>query len=341
MILDETIGDPQVEGPPGDARYLMFSCTKALTAGAVWQLLADGSLKLDTRAGDLIPEFATNGKEVVTVEQLLTHTSGFPTAPIGPRDWATREGRLERFAKWRLNWEPGTRFEYHPGAAHWVLAELIERVTGTDFREVINGRVLDPLGLDRVRVGVPEGQHRDVAPVVAVGESATAAEIEAATGLKGIDVGEVTDEALVTLSQPVNLAVGVPGGGAVGPAREMALYYQAMLHNPGGLWDPEWLADATGRIRCTLPDPMVGVAANRSLGLGIAGDDGKAAFRQNFGRTCSPRTFGHAGAGGQIAWADPESGLSFVYFTNGLDANLIRQARRGVALSSIAATAAT
>ena len=85
---------------------------------------------------------------------------------------------------------------------------------------------------------------------------------------------------------------------------------------------------------------MVGVAANRSLGLGIAGDDGKAAFRQNFGRTCSPRTFGHAGAGGQIAWADPESGLSFVYFTNGLDTNLIRQARRGVALSSIAATAA-
>ena len=63
----------------------MFSCTKALTAGAMWLLLADGSLKLDTRAGDLIPEFATNGKEVVTVEQLLTHTSGFPTAPLGPR----------------------------------------------------------------------------------------------------------------------------------------------------------------------------------------------------------------------------------------------------------------
>ena len=84
---------------------------------------------------------------------------------------------------------------------------------------------------------------------------------------------------------------------------------------------------------------MIGVASNRSLGLGIAGDDGNAVFRQNFGRTASPRTFGHAGAGGQIAWADPETGLSFVYFTNGLDANVIREGRRGVALSSRAAVA--
>jgi CubicO group peptidase (beta-lactamase class C family) len=337
VILDVTLGDPAVEGPAGDARYVMFSCTKALTAGAMWLLLADGSLKLDTRAGDVIPEFATNGKDVVTVEQLLLHTSGFPTAPIGPPDWATREGRLARFSRWRLNWEPGTRFEYHPTAAHWVMAELIEQVTGTDFREVINGRVLDALGLHRLRVGVPESEQGDIAPVVTVGEPPSPEELEAATGLKDLDLGEVTDEALVTMSQPENLTVGIPGGGGVGSARDLALYYQALLHDSAGLWDPEWLADATGRIRCTLPDPMVGVAANRSLGLGIAGDDGQAAFRQNFGRTVSGRAFGHAGAGGQIAWADPESGLSFVYFTNGLDAHLIRQGRRGVALSSLAA----
>jgi CubicO group peptidase (beta-lactamase class C family) len=339
VILDITLGDPGIEGPPESARYLMYSSTKALTAGAVWQLLADGSLKLDTRAGDVIPEFATNGKEVVTVEQLLLHTAGFPMAPLGPPDWASREKRLERFAKWRLNWEPGTRFEYHPSAAHWVLAELIERVTGTDFRQVIHERVLDPLGLHRLRVGVPRAEQGDIAPVSTVGEPPTAEELEAALGIANLDPGEVTDAALVTLGQPENLEVGVPGGGGVGPASEMALYYQALLHNPGGLWDPEWLADATGRIRCTLPDPMIGVPANRSLGLGIAGDDGQAAFRQNFGRTCSPRTFGHAGAGGQIAWADPETGLSFVYFTNGLDAHVLRQGRRGVALSSLAAVA--
>jgi CubicO group peptidase (beta-lactamase class C family) len=68
----------------------------------------------------------------------------------------------------------------------------------------------------------------------------------------------------------------------------------------------------------------------------IAGDDGRGNER-GFGKTGSPRSFGHGGAGGQIAWADPDSGLSFAYTTNGLDQHAVRQWRRGSALSSIAA----
>ena len=91
----------------------------------------------------------------------------------------------------------------------------------------------------------------------------------------------------------------------------------------------------TGHVRNRFVDPLVGVPILRTLGLVTAGDDGKASYR-GFGKTGSPRRFGHNGAGGQLAWADPETGLSFVYLTNGLDAHPIRQARRGVALSSIA-----
>jgi CubicO group peptidase (beta-lactamase class C family) len=58
------------------------------------------------------------------------------------------------------------------------------------------------------------------------------------------------------------------------------------------------------------------------------------------GRTCSPGTFGHNGAGGQIAWADPATGLSFAYVTNGLDRDPLRQGRRGTAVSSLAAVCA-
>ena len=129
----------------------------------------------------------------------------------------------------------------------------------------------------------------------------------------------------------------MPGGGGVTRAADLALFYQALLTNPGDLWDADVLADATGNVRNRFPDPWFGVAANRTLGLVVAGDDGNAHMRMNFGRTVSPRAFGHAGAGGQIAWADPETGISFCYLTNGLDAHVLREARRGLALSSRAA----
>ena len=81
---------------------------------------------------------------------------------------------------------------------------------------------------------------------------------------------------------------------------------------------------------------MIRRLANRSLGLVIAGDSDRT-FR-GFGHTNSSRTFGHMGAGGQVAWADPETGISFGYCTNGCDRNPLRQGRRGVGLSSRAAS---
>jgi CubicO group peptidase (beta-lactamase class C family) len=80
----------------------------------------------------------------------------------------------------------------------------------------------------------------------------------------------------------------------------------------------------------------MGTPANRSLGLIIAGDDGKAGAR-GMGHTVSARAFGHNGAGGQIAWADPATGLSFCYLTNGLDQDELRQWRRTTGIGSRAA----
>ena len=118
-------------------------------------------------------------------------------------------------------------------------------------------------------------------------------------------------------------------------ASDLARFYQALLHDPLGLWEPALLADTTGRVRNRLPDRLTGVPANRTLGLVQAGDDGQSAMR-GMGRTVSARAFGHNGAAGQIAFADPETGLSFGYCTNGIDADVIRQWRR---VSSIASKA--
>jgi CubicO group peptidase (beta-lactamase class C family) len=331
----ETVGaaDP-------DTRYVIFSATKAFVASAVWLLIGDGSLEIDRRVADYIPEFATNGKDVVTVEQVMLHTSGFPRAPLGPPAWADRDRRLEAFAKWRLNWEPGTAHEYHPTSAHWVLAELIERISGRDYRDFVHERVTGALGLPRV-VGIPPDEQDNIAELSLCGEPASPEELEVIFGVLELPVTEVTDDALLSFNRSDVRAVGVPGGGGVATAATVALFYQALLHNPDGLWDPDVLADATGRVRNTFPDLLaLGAPANRALGVVVAGDDGNA-NRRGFGHTQSPRTFGHNGAGGQIAWADPETGLSFCYLTNGRDVNPIREGRRSIGVSSRAAVCAS
>jgi CubicO group peptidase (beta-lactamase class C family) len=318
-------------------RYVVFSATKAIVASAAWILIGEGKLDLGSQVSALIPEFASNGKDVVTVEQVMLHTSGFPLAPLGPRDWGSREKRLQAFARWRLNWEPGTRFEYHASSAHWVLAELIERAAGEDYRSFIRSRIAAPLGLE-LGLGIPEDQQQDIAAPQSVGDPPGSDEL-AAIGLGGLDLGEVTEDALLRMGDPANIAVGVPGGGGVMTAADMALFYQALLHNPGGIWDPDTLADATGNVRCTFPDAlMLGASCNRTIGVMVAGDDGKS-FMRSMGRTVSPRAFGHPGAGGQIAWADPESGISLCYLTDGMDRNPLREGKRGVAISSLAGAA--
>lgn len=325
LVLDETFGTPET------SRFTIFSVTKALMAGAIWLLMGDGRLDVSARVVDHLPSFATNGKEVVTIEQLLLHEAGFPHAPLGPPDWWTREGRLARFARWRLNWEPGTRVEYHPDSAHWVLGELIYAVTTVDHRDFVRSRIVEPLGLSSIALGVPVDRQADIVDAVRVGSAPSPEEVEEVTGMKGLDLQGMADGAVGHFNQPEVRALGVPGGGAVARAADVALFFQSLLDDRHGLWDPAVLADATGRVRTTKVDALLGVPANRSLGLLLAGDDGHA-IRRGMGRTTSPQTFGHYGVGGQIAWADPTTGISFCYLTNGLDANPFAEGRRRIAL---------
>ena len=327
VIVSETFG-----AAVADSRYVMFSATKAVVASAVWMLISEGLLDVSRRVVELVPSFGSNGKDVVTVEQVMLHTSGFPHAPFNALEWDDSDRRHARFAQWRLNWEPGTRYEYHPTSAHWVLAELIEQIAGADFRTFIRERVIEPLGLQKLRIGVPPAEQGDVNMLVATGEPATRDELMKAIGIPEIPLTEVTEEALLAFNQPAMRTVGVPGGGGITSAADMARFYQALLHDPAGLWKPEVLQDATGNVRNTMPD-YIGTPANRTLGLMIAGDDGRSNAR-GMGRTVSPRAFGHNGAGGQIAWADPESGLSFCFLTNGLEANRLREWRRTTAIAS-------
>lgn len=310
--------------------YTIFSCTKAIVGSAVWTVCEDGLLKIEEKVADIVPEFGTNGKERITVEQVMLHIGGFPLAPFAPTDFDNRERRLSRFVQWRLNWEPGTKFEYHASSAHWVLAEIIERRTGKGFREYIRERILDPMGLSDFYIGLPAVENARVADV---------RHIVPPTPPPG-GWGEVTPDAIKSFNRPEVRAAGVPGGGGVAGASQLALFYQPLI-NGGATADGtrilkaetiEWATKV--RTKDFHRDLIFNQPVNRALTVVVAGDDGLA-FQRGFGRNSSPRAFGHGGAGGQIGWGDPESGISVGYCTDGFVDDLT-MGRRGLAISSLA-----
>lgn len=313
-----------------DTLYTIFSCTKAIVGAAAWTLFEDGLLREDETVASIIPEFGTNGKDQITVSQLMTHTGGFPLAPFAPRDWDDRDRRLERFASWRLNWEPGTKFEYHATSAHWVIAEIIARRTGMDFRAFVREKMLDPMGLDDFYVGLPESEDGRVADV---------RHLVPPTPPPG-GWGEVTPDAIKMFNRPEVRRVGVPGGGGVAGAAQLAMFYQPLVNGgvtcsgkrvlkPGTI---EWATRV--RTKDFHRVPLLDYPCNRALTVVVAGDDGNASLR-GFGKTCSPRAFGHGGAGGQIGWGDPETGISVGYCTDGF-LDEVLQGRRITAIGSLA-----
>jgi CubicO group peptidase (beta-lactamase class C family) len=342
VVVHETVGAAP------DARYSLWSATKPVFPSVVWQLMGEGLLDPAVPVVELWPEFGAHGKHAVTLEHLLTFTSGFPAAELDLGTLEDRTARARQMEQWTLEFEPGTGYAYQALSAHWVLAELVSRVTGLDHREALRKRVLDPLGLDRLELGVPLERQGDLQPTTDTGAPPTGPELAEALGLPELPEllapfvqGGAAEETspfadLHAWQHPDVLVAGQPGAGAVSDAACLALFYQELLHNTRGIWDPVVLADATGHVRNTFVGPPLGIVANRTLGLELQGEDAGSRWRVG-GGAVSPRTFGHGGAGGQIGWADPTTGLSFAYLTNGADRNVVRQGRQGRELSAAAA----
>ncbi|MBU6330496.1 MAG: beta-lactamase family protein [Acidobacteria bacterium] len=317
-------------------RLCIFSATKPMVSLTMALLLDEGLASLGDTIGEHIAELPRglpDGIAEITIEQLMLHTGGFPNAAMPGADGGDPVLRLAALRTWRREWEPGTRFEYHYESAHWVLAELIERLTGRDFRAVVHERITAPLGLRRA-LGLAPDDTADICDLVSV-------------------TPETDEDPILRFNTAAVRASGNPAGGAFMTAAELAILYQALLHDrapgtagadpgsgagSGPVWPAHVLADLTSTIRCTLPDAMMGVPVNRTLGLVLAGDDGLHEMRYAiFGRGCSPGSFGHAGMHGQVAWADPASGLSFVFLSNAVDADMMRSGMRSNALATIAA----
>ena len=332
IVFSKNFGDTKP-----DSLFCIFSATKAITSAASWLLMQDEIISEDDLVTDYIPEFGKNGKSKITLSHLLTHTAGFPHAPFRPVEWRSKEARLSRFKQWRIFWEPGTQFEYHPSSSMYVVAEIIERASGTDFGDFVQTRIFDPLRLSNSFIGLPDDQGARALEIKYCGEELSEQEYKE-MGFPVPPETEVTEDAVLRFNETDVRASGIPGGGAFSNAEDMAMFYQALLH--GGtdqkrLWQEDILVSAKTIRNPELTDPVFKKAANRGLGIVISGDTDRN--YRGFGKTNSPLAFGHNGAGGQLCWADPDTGLSFVYLTSGHDRNPIRQGRRGVSISSLAA----
>ena len=323
------------------ALYPIFSATKAMTAALTWLSIQSGDLDIDRPVSDWIPEFAGGEKSAVRVHHLLTHTGGFPNAPFRPTDYWDPDRKRARFKQWRLDWPPGTAFTYHPSSSFWVLAEILEIIHKQTFSSMIQDRIAEPLSLTDLWVGCPEHQQHRIVDISYVGDGPSEADY-AARNLSPPPITEVTEEAITRFNTAETRQVPIPGGGGYTSAATLALFYQGLLgfnQNSGHFLKTPWreatLLEAR-RVRTEgLKDPFLGIDVLRGLGIVIAGETNR--HLRGFGHLNSPEAFGHNGAGGQIAWADPETGISFAYLTNGHDRNPFRQGSRGVSLSNKAA----
>src|SRR5262245_20476607 len=208
--------------------YCVFSSTKAITSAAAWLLIQEGRLDVRRKVSELVPEFAQNGKQDVVIEQLFTHTAGFPHAPFNVENFLDTTKRRERFATWRLNWQPGEKFEYHPTSSMYVIGDIVERIAGVPYAQFVRERIALPLGLEDLWVGLPRALHGRLADCVHVGEALTEEDYRT-LGVPMPPVTEVTEDAIMGFNRPVVREAGIPGGGGTMTAAELALFYQALL----------------------------------------------------------------------------------------------------------------
>jgi CubicO group peptidase (beta-lactamase class C family) len=313
-VAPDQVADPRT-------LFLMYSNTKVVTAAAIWSLVEEGALRFSDTVAQHVPEFAANGKAGITLLQLLTHQAGFPSAMVSREAAADHALLRKAVCDFTLEWTPGSKVQYHPLAAHWVAAVLIEAVTGQDFREVIRARFLAPLGLaEEVFVGLPEAEHGRAAFIYDPPEDGRFPSRE----------GE---------NHPGFWTLGVPGGGGYGTARGMAAFYQMLAQggvlNGVRVLSPRMIEFVTRNFTGERVDEYMGIPMHRGIGPHSRGE---TAVARGLGTIAHPRTYGHGGVGSSYCWADPESGLSFAFFSNCRQTNEWHDARMDV-LSTMAHTA--
>jgi len=315
----------------------LFSCTKTFTGVAALQLVEEGKLQLDEPVGRIWPEFAVNGKEAITLRQLLCHRAGLPAIrrPLAAEalyDWDVMTAALAAEEPW---WTPGTDQGYAAMTYGWLVGELLRRADGCGPGESIVRRTAVPLGLD-FHIGLGDSEAHRVAYLTRTkndfGDAAAQRLFKALMSEpESISVRAFNNPPSIMSSgnKPEWRRMAQPAANGHGNARSLAGFYTGLLQSK--LLDESLLREMTSEHSAGQDRTLL--AATR-FGLGCWLDQPHVA-NATFGM--GEQAFGHPGAGGSVGFADPERELGFGFVTNTLGPYVLMDPRAQSLARSVAA----
>lgn len=314
-LADARAGTPWA----ADTISVIFSCTKGLMSILVARLVEDGRLDYDAPVVRYWPEFAAAGKAGTKVRHLLNHQAGLSA----PREDYSAETILDwkdvvsRLAAQEPLWVAGSGYAYHAITHGWLAGELVRRVTGKSVAAAFRELIARPLDAD-AWIGLPAAEQARVAHMVVAAslaeQTAPAPAGDSDWLWRAMTLGRALPPTLVEpdggFNDPRLHLAEIPGAGGIASAHALARIWSATVYPTGGvqLLDPKTVARAT-RVETSGPPVFEVPPPWPRWGMGFQLDSEARRYLTGAG-------FGHDGAGGQVAFAEPRLGLGFAYLTN-------------------------
>jgi len=309
-----------------DTATVIFSCTKGLVSILAARLVQEGRLDYDAPVAEYWPEFAHAGKGGALVRHVLAHRAGLsaPREDLTSADLVDWNAVTASLARQEPLWEPGSGYAYHSITHGWLVGEIVRRITGESVGEYFARTIAQPLGAD-VWIGLPETHASRVAHLTVGASLRALTEQQTRDAMPGVDwnrramtLGGALPAELVSddagFNDPALRAAEIPGAGAIATARALANVWSSTITSTSGV---RVLDDATLESALAVQsdgEPVFPVPAPwPRWGMGFQLDSDAR-------RYLSAGSFGHDGAGGQVAFADPGTGIGFAFLTNQMEA---------------------
>ncbi len=319
-----------------DTMVLVWSATKGLAAACALRAIGEVGLDLDTNVASFWPEFGQNGKEDLTLADVLSHRAGLAAVTDRSAIVLDHESVAQALAAQATLWPLNGRHGYGPRAFGYLADEIVRRLAGKTLGDYWREHFAEPLSLD-AWIGLPESLHGRVAQILAA-KMGVGGEHEDAFAIAMATPGSIPREAFTTptgtpsasgMNTVAFRSASIPAFGGIATASALAKFY-AMLAS-GGQWGGQsyvservlgWmktrLSNGLDQTLCTPTSFSAGFMMDP---IATDGQKQRSLMGPSF------RAFGHPGAGGSLAFADPENGLGFAYVMNQMRLGVLPSSR--------------